>query len=310
MLFHVAASCVSPQNEHARAPLDGRFLGKHNLCFVGRPFLRNFNQPICAEELANGTLLQMKLQAFCPQMLTDQLMQRRVEQPTVSLLLKAKISGRGVSSCARSQNNLTGIDEIEKLAQVDRERIRLTGEGFADPKGLNQSRAPHFQRCTCIRNRRRTNADSIFQQDFCSDDQRGTGVRKAAFMQHLGKTLTFAEALNRDEIKQLIAVRCAVTQEEREMRGNRLRVELKSLQKVPVDITLLDRKDETAQVAGMTAAGQLTGDEGASAGRILCGAGEVRLAARLRDAVSDKTDYRLKFSNFLLACGGQDRNRR
>ena len=55
----------------------------------------------------------------------------------------------------------------------------------------------------------------------------------------------------------------------------------------------------------MTAAGQLTGDEGASAGRILCGAGEVRLAARLRDTISDKTDYRLKFCSFFLACGGR-----
>ena len=83
------------------------------------------------------------------------------------------------------------------------------------------------------------------------------------------------------------------------MRRNYLRVKLKRLQKASIDIALFGRKDEATQVTGMTAAGQLTGDEGASAGRILCSAGEIRLATRLRDAVSDKANYGLQLCNFL-----------
>ena len=151
MMFHVAASCVSPQNEHARAPSTDAFL-------VNTSFPLSDEPPAKLQSAhLHGAACEWRPPAaetagFCSQMLTDQRHAAARGAATEVTLLKTKIGGRGVSSCARRQNNLTGIDEIEKLAQVDRERIRLAGEGFADTKRLNQSRAPHFERCTCIGN--------------------------------------------------------------------------------------------------------------------------------------------------------------
>ena len=177
--------------------------------------------------------------------------------------------------------------------------------GFARGECNLQTSFPTGLQIRCMVLVEKAVLQSVLKDDASDQHQNCSSISQAAFSDCRDKTLTFRQKLPLNELDDSTAILSTPPQKVEKVRLEKLRLCLKKLQEVPIDVPSLNREDQAPGEAGTTTPRAFTCNDAAARRDILLGTFHVRFTTSLADLVTDETDNSLEFGQLFFAgrCG-------